>query len=622
VLCIDNQNPLDSERVVTKLGRSMCRSGGIGSIWLCVGRLAAVALLCCSVAASAFAKADLTEPQAAINAGRYQEAVDLLKPILAADEKYGEAHFLLGKAYAGLERWSDAEASYNQAIDRKYREPAAYVGLTNALIALDRAAEVQPLLEKQLDKAKTPEIKAMFKNAIGRAEMAMGNYSKAQEWLLGARYDDEANLEYRLDLGDAYYKGQVYPLAASEYEAVLAADSSRLDVLYRLGEILYQQRRLNEARTLFVDLLNRDSTYHEAYFRLANIYMIAAQSRPLAEARDLYTAALALYRRVRAVDPNTDPVLVAKNIATVYYLINAYDSAYVELQNAINAGATDPELRFYLGRAAMLLGRYEEAIDGFEAYRKLLENADPPHDWTKKDAELFWRTAMCMESVGDTTLLPKIVENYRRAVQLDPDDERSIGGLALALHKLGRYAEAAVEFEKLVVRHPNEARYLFNASLPYMQLNNNEKAVEYLMRAAEDDTTAAETYRERGYKLAGPRLIKMGRTAEARECYQWLVKREPDVCDHRQWYAFTFFAAKNYTAAAPHLQRAYRCFEQLDKDPCKHNELRWWLAFSLYESGDKDASYELCEKVVECDSSNKDAQDLMDRIDEETIEEN
>jgi tetratricopeptide (TPR) repeat protein len=194
--------------------------------------------------------------------------------------------------------------------------------------------------------------------------------------------------------------------------------------------------------------------------------------------------------------------------------------------------------------------------------------------------------------------------------------------LALSLHKLGRYAEAAVEFEKLVVKHPDDARYLFNASLPYMQLENNEKAVEYLMRAAENDTTTAESYRERGYKLAGPRLIKMSRTSEAQKCYQWLIEQEPDVCDHRQWYAFTLFAAKNYTAAAPHLQRAYRCFEQLNKDACKHNELRWWLAFALYESGKKDASYELCEKVVECDSSNKDAQDLMNRIDEEIIEEN
>jgi len=43
--------------------------------------------------------------------------------------------------------------------------------------------------------------------------MANGNYSKAQEWLLGGACRDEDNLAYREALGDAYYAGQIYPLA-------------------------------------------------------------------------------------------------------------------------------------------------------------------------------------------------------------------------------------------------------------------------------------------------------------------------------------------------------------------------------------------------------------------------
>ena len=214
----------------------------------------------------------------------------------------------------------------------------------------------------------------------------------------------------------------------------------------------------------------------------------------------------------------------------------------------------------------MLLGENERAIESFNAYREKLETQDPPHEWVKTDAELFWRTALCMEALQDTSLLPQIAENYKRAVQLDPDDERSIGGLALSNHKLGRYAEAAVEFEKLVVKHPDESRYLFNASLPYMQLNNDEKAVEYLMRAAENDTTESQTYRERGYKLSAPRLIKMQRTGEAQAAYRWLMDKEPNVCDHLKWYGFTLFTVKRYAEAAPHLRRAYRCFESLGGD--------------------------------------------------------
>jgi len=567
-------------------------------------------------------KVDLAPAEQALASGRFQEAVDILTPVIAADSKNGEAHLLLGDAYTGLFQWPQAQTAYQAAVDARVKDIRATVGLANCLIALGKPAEVSLLLTKPLEKLKDVKEAALVKNALGRAEIALGNYSKAQEWLLGARYDDESNIKHRLDLGDAYFLGQIYPLAATEYEAVLANDSTKLDVMYKLGETYYNQRRLTEARGIYTDLLGRDSTYHEAYFRLANIYMIAAQSRSLAEGADLYKAALALYRKVRAVDPQADPVLVSKNIATVYYLLNAHDSAAVELQNALDAGATDPELYFYMGRSNMLLGQYDKAIVSFQRYRQNLEQASPPHEWKKEDAEVFWRLANCLEALNDSTQMTQIIDNYQRAVQLDATDERSIAGLALAYHKVGRYAEAAVEFEKLVVAHPNESRHLFNASLPYMQLENNEKAVEYLLRAAQNDTTGDQAYRERAYKLAAPRLIKMQRIADAQTAYKWLVEKEPDVCDHYQWYGYTYFASRNYAAALPHLKRAYRCFEQLASGNCKHNELRWWLAYAQYEGGEKEAAYELCEKVVECTPDNRDARDLMNRIDEEIIEEN
>ena len=619
------QNPLDCAPFGGNDCKSMRREADrLICGWLSAGllllALGAVSLL--AEPAQAAVKPDLSPIQSAVQSRNFQGALDLLAPILSADDKNGEALYWQGEAMSGLAKWAEAEQAYAKAVDNKYREPEAYVGRSNALIALGRAAEVGPLLAKPLEKPKTPKIAAMLKNCWGRAQFALGDYSTAQEKLLGARYDDEQNLQYRVDLGDAYYKGQVYPLAATEYEAVLAADSSRLDVMFKLADAYYQQRRLNEARPILIDLLRKDSTFHEAYFRLANIYMLAAMSKPVNEATELYKAALSLYRRVRIVDPKADPILVVKNIATVYYLLNAHDSAIVELQKAIQAGATDPELLFYLGRSSMLLGQYDKAIDAFASYRKKLEDAQPPHEWVAADAELFWRTAICMESKKDSTLMPQIADNYRRAVDLDPKDERSIGGLALAYHKLGRYAEAAVEYEKLIVRHPTDSRHLFNASLPYMQLNNNEKAVEYLLRAAENDTTAGKIYLERGYKLAAPRLVKMQRFADAQKCYRWLMEREPDVCDHRQWYGFTFFAVKDYAGAIPVLQKAYKCFESTKEPPCKYNELRWWLAYALFSTGEKDASYKLCEKVVQCDPGHKDAKDLMRLIDEQIIEKN
>jgi tetratricopeptide (TPR) repeat protein len=171
---------------------------------------------------------------------------------------------------------------------------------------------------------------------------------------------------------------------------------------------------------------------------------------------------------------------------------------------------------------------------------------------------------------------------------------------------------------------PDDARVLFNASLPYLKMQNNGRAVELLMRAAELDTSAEASYRGRAYKISGPILINLGRAADAQRVYKWLVDREPGVCDHLQWYAFTFFSQKQYQTAIPHLKRAYDCFEKKTLGGCPQNELRWWLAYATYETAtadtQKDEAYKLCEQVIKCDPKHKDAKVLMDRIDEEIEE--
>lgn len=571
------------------------------------------------------AKSDLVPVRTALAARDYDKALAILQPLISSGDESGEASYLLGEIYLAKGQAAEAEKALGEAVNKKrYTEPEALLAYANSLIAVNRPAEVAPLLEKPLSKTRDPKKAAPYKHALGLAEMALGNYSKAQEWLLGARVDDEDNLQYREALGDAYYKGQIFPLAIPEYEAVLAADSSRVDLLFKIAQTLYQQKRLNEARPLLVDVLKRDSTYNDAYFLLANIYMISAQSRTGGDPATLYKAALSLYRKAREVSPTVNPVLVAKNIATVYYLLNAYDSAIVEIQNAIDTGAKDPELLLYLGRSSVFLGNYQKAVEAFTSYRQARDAEQPQYQWSKSDAEVFWRTAECLEALKDTALLSQIAENYRRAVELDPDNDRSIGALAITLQKLGQYTEAAVEFQKLVQKNSGDARTLFNASLPYLQTDNNDKAVDLLMQAAAADTTADNTYRSKAYKLAGPRLIKLGRTADAQKAYQWLVDHEPGNCENLQWLGYALFSQKRYAEAVAPLRRAYQCFESKAAGGCPQNELRWWLAFAIYDGAkadkEKDEAYKLCQLVVKCDPKQKDAKGLMDRIDEEIEE--
>ena len=584
------------------------------------GLLATVVVTLC-VAPAWASKADLVPVRASIDARDFDKALSQLQPLMTAGEQSGDAYYLLGEIHLGKQNWVEAEAALSEAVNKKrYTDTEALVAYGRALIANKKSSEVPALLEKPLAKTKDPKKAAALKHVLGLAEVANGNFSKAQEWLLGARVDDEDNLAYREALGDAYYAGQIYPLALSEYEAVMAVDSSRLDLMFRVAQAYYQQQRLGEARPLLVDVLKRDSTFDEAYFLLANIYMISAQSKSSADPVSQYKAALSLYRKVREVDPTANPVLVAKNIATVYYLLNAHDSAIVEMQNAINTGATDPELYYYLGRSNRLLNNHQAAIDAYTKYRQLREAETPPYQWKKEDGELFSQTAASMEALKDSSLALQIAENYKRAAELNPSDPQLVSKQAMALYSADRYPEAAVEFEKLVQAAPTDARVFFNASLPYLKMQNNDRAVELLMKAAELDTTSDASYKGRAYKIVGPILIKQGRTTEAQKCYRWLVDREPDICDHRQWYGFSLFSTKDYTGALPHLKRAYECLSTKSECDKQTNEVRWWYGYALYETGQKDDSYKLLELVVKCSPGHADAKSLMARIDDEIVE--
>lgn len=603
----------------------MCPKGqkghGINTLKRMAQGLFALVVLLAMTASVWAAKADLIPVRAAVEAGDYDKALSLIQPVMNAGEQSGEAYYLLGEIHLGKKNWTEAETALAEAVNKKrYNEHEALIAYAKALIENKKSAEVAALIEKPLTKTKDPKKAAALKHVLGLAEMANSNYSKAQEWLLGARVDDESNLEYREALGDAYYAGQIYPLALSEYEAVMAADSSRVDLMFRVAQAYYQQKRLSEARPLLVEVLKRDSTFDDAYFLLANIYMIGAQSKSGGDPLSQYRAALSLYRKVREVDPTANPVLVAKNIATVYYLLNAHDSAIVELQNAINTGASDPELYYYLGRSNRLLNNHQAAIDAYKKYRQLREAETPPYQWTKDDAELFSQTAASMEALKDSSLALEIAENYKKAAELNPSDPQLVSKQAMALYTAERYPEAAVEFEKLVQVAPTDARVFFNASLPYLKMQNNDRAVELLLKAAELDTSADASYRGRAYKIAGPILIKVGRTTEAQKCYRWLVEREPDVCDHRQWFGFSLFSTKDYAGALPHLKRAYDCLKAKSECDKQLNEVRWWYGYALYETGQKDESYTLLELVVKCSPGHADAKSLMARIDEEIVE--
>jgi len=589
--------------------------------------IGAVLLFLATAAGTAHAKADLGPAQTAVDEGRFQEAVDLLTAMEKDDPRNHKLFILLGDAYTGLSDWDNAETAYARAVKLKGGDLQARLKWGQVYGAMGQTDEAVKKLEAGLDKAKKDPEKAMFNAAIGRVLLDGGECTPAQEYLLKATILDDVKPQYHLDLGDAYFDCQVYSLAKIEYETVLRNDPGNCLALYRIGVAHFRDRQFTNALESFGKAHLCDTTYIPVFYDLALLYVLSARSQGGDQAVEYYQNALYYFERYRAAWPDSNKVLVAKNVSLAYYYLRDYEKAVEELARAIDVGVDDPELLFLLGRSLQLLERYGEAVTRFDEYEAQLTDADTA------SGELYSRRALCRLGMTqqDSTLktdsewLLKIVDDYNLAINRDSNDVRSISQVASLLDGkvLNRHEESKWYFDRLTEISPNEARYWFNAALPRLKLGQELEAMELLFKAMELDQSEEGQVRATAREIVSPILLKSGRYEQARDFYKTLISQDPNNCSNLQWYAFTFYAAAadadpsvapgKYQLALPHLEKAYNCMARKNTSKCKMRDIMLWLAqcYTQLSTSDWDKAKPLINAGLECDPNDKEFKELQ-----------
>ena len=130
-----------------------------------------------------------------------------------------------------------------------------------------------------------------------------------------------------------------------------------------------------------------------------------------------------------------------------------------------------------------------------------------------------------MRGVVEENEFKEVLPLYDKLIELDPKNSNTWHGKANALHRLRRYEEAIVAYDKAISTNPQELEYsLFNDKGGTLnKLGRHEEALQAYDKASQIDPDRPNAY----YNKANA-LHKLGRYDEALQAYEKVLELVPD----------------------------------------------------------------------------------------------
>ncbi|MBU7016027.1 MAG: tetratricopeptide repeat protein [Theionarchaea archaeon] len=138
----------------------------------------------------------------------------------------------------------------------------------------------------------------------------------------------------------------------------------------------------------------------------------------------------------------------------------------------------------------------------------------------EKSAENYFSIALTAEETGDYT---KAIENYSKALELNPKYEDAWNNKGIALDDLGDYREAIRCYDKALELNPNHEKAWNNKGIALHKLGKHEEAIKYYDNALDLNPNHENVWNNKGYAL-----YSLGKPEEAIECYDRALVLNPN----------------------------------------------------------------------------------------------
>jgi tetratricopeptide (TPR) repeat protein len=332
--------------------------------------------------------------------------------------------------------------------------------------------------------------------ALSRNYFALGKHPLAIEAGREAVRRSPDNLEYRRALADGLFTAFQLDSAASQYEQIIARDSSDVSAWYNLGRI-YETRKPLRAREVYEGLLARFGPEWNVLLQVTELYNKQGQFDKAADAllqmREIdpgnqallrtlaqtyvkggkYDEALKSYATLLEMDSLNLEYLA--DVGSVYLIRREYQTASRYLAPILAADSVALDVKIRIGQ--LYYEQVEKDSSLIPLTRSIFDSirTDHPRDW-----RAYWFLGALASMNRDDSASS---ENFRQVTELaswNPD-----GWVGLALGYLGRndFSEAARVLEAGQRQVPKDFRLNFFLGVAYNRLGQTADAAVSLERA-------------------------------------------------------------------------------------------------------------------------------------------
>ena len=252
-----------------------------------------------------------------------------------------------------------------------------------------------------------------------------------------------------------------------------------------------------------------------AYYNYALGHLYSELAAAYGNRGDYFNKAVESYRAALTADPSA--TFIAEELSDLYIQSGRLREAVLEAEDQLKQNPNDLNARRLLARIyTRLIG--DQSNTDQSMVKKAIEQFEKITEGDPKDIESWLMLGRLNKASQNST---EALKDFKKAQELDPDNEDAMTGLAMVYTDLGDNKAAADLLQKVADKNPNP-HSLINLAGVYEQLKDYPLAAEMLRRALQQQPGNSELK-----QMLAEDLLQTDQVDEAAKLYQDLADEDP-----------------------------------------------------------------------------------------------